>query len=182
MRYLLDSLQSYESGHGDALNPHRLELDKSFMGDHDALKAPTVAEFRTLSDQILTKLDKFSTQAHASRHSDTSPSRAHPPIPAMVSLSIQTVSDRTTLNLPTLAAAPTSLIPPETSSHMSREAVPTREDVPGTSIPLAGVSIPSVGKDSNSWRRAIDQWEHGDPSTGLIPLKDWPAEYYTGTM
>ncbi|KAJ7884814.1 hypothetical protein B0H14DRAFT_3740898 [Mycena olivaceomarginata] len=64
MRYLLDSLQSYESGHGDALNPHRLEMDKSFMGDYEVLKAPTVGEFRTLSDKILTKLENFSTQIH----------------------------------------------------------------------------------------------------------------------
>ncbi|KAJ7875889.1 hypothetical protein B0H14DRAFT_2568489 [Mycena olivaceomarginata] len=64
MPYLLDSLQSYESGHGDALNPHRLEMDKSFMGDYEVLKAPTVGEFRTLSDKILTKLENFSTQIH----------------------------------------------------------------------------------------------------------------------
>ncbi|KAJ7620669.1 hypothetical protein B0H17DRAFT_1164583 [Mycena rosella] len=180
MRYLLDSLQSYESGHGDALNPHRLEPDKSFMGDHDALKAPTVAEFRTLSEQILTKLDHFSTHVHTSCHSNTS---SHAPTPAMASLSIQTVFGANTSNSTTIATAPTSLIPSATSSHMSH-AEPIFEDarVPGTSIPLAGVSIPGVGKDSKSWRRAIDQWENGDPSTGLIPLKDWPAEYYTGKM
>ncbi|KAJ7182077.1 hypothetical protein C8R46DRAFT_1314001 [Mycena filopes] len=38
MRYLLDSLQSYESGHGDALYPFRNEPAKSFMGDSNALQ------------------------------------------------------------------------------------------------------------------------------------------------
>ncbi|KAJ7933625.1 hypothetical protein B0H13DRAFT_1480033, partial [Mycena leptocephala] len=31
MKYLLDSLQSYENGHGDALCPVPQEADKSFM-------------------------------------------------------------------------------------------------------------------------------------------------------
>jgi hypothetical protein len=33
-----------------------------------------------------------------------------------------------------------------------------------------------------AWRRAVDQWELGDPSVGLIPLKNWPPQYYTGAM
>ncbi|KAK6987789.1 hypothetical protein R3P38DRAFT_2366098, partial [Favolaschia claudopus] len=33
MRYLLDSLHSYEIGHGDALYPFRTEPDKSFMAE-----------------------------------------------------------------------------------------------------------------------------------------------------
>ncbi|KAJ7898823.1 hypothetical protein B0H14DRAFT_3554223 [Mycena olivaceomarginata] len=34
MKYLVDSLQSYETGHGDALCPVPHEADKSFMGEH----------------------------------------------------------------------------------------------------------------------------------------------------
>ncbi|KAJ7930271.1 hypothetical protein B0H13DRAFT_1518971, partial [Mycena leptocephala] len=62
MRYLLDSLQSYESGHGDALYPFRPEPDKIFMSDHNALQPPTTAEFRVFSEQILTKLDGLASQ------------------------------------------------------------------------------------------------------------------------
>lgn len=34
MKYLLDSLQSYENGHGDALNPLPRGTEVSFMGEH----------------------------------------------------------------------------------------------------------------------------------------------------
>jgi len=62
MRYLLDSLQSYESEHGGALYPFRMEPDKSFMSEHTALQPPTTAEFRLFGEQILTKLDSLATQ------------------------------------------------------------------------------------------------------------------------
>ncbi|KAJ7795219.1 hypothetical protein B0H14DRAFT_2532529 [Mycena olivaceomarginata] len=184
MRYLMDSLQSYESGHGDALNPHRLEADKSFMGDHDALKAPTVTEFRTLSEQILTKLDNFSIQIQSDRVSST-------PTTTSSSGSITTAVNLVASSLSLLPAAgihPTSLIPgTSNSSHHSTSAatqglIPMDEDPPTTTIPIAGVSIPSVGKGPDAWRRAVDQWIFGDPAVGLMPLNKWPPEYYKGPM
>ncbi|KAJ7916440.1 hypothetical protein B0H13DRAFT_2231652 [Mycena leptocephala] len=187
MRYLMDSLQSYESGHGDALNPHRLEADKSFMGDHDALKAPTVTEFRTLSKQILNKLDGFSTQI-CTNHSPSSPD-----VPVLGSVTTAVVTSFSA-TLPTAAATVssnlTSLIPPNNCSHSltspgqdpGQDPSPMDEDDAPTATPLPGASIPSVGRDANSWRRAVDQWEIGDPNAGLIPLKDWPPHYYTGSM
>ncbi|KAJ7473394.1 hypothetical protein FB451DRAFT_1468164 [Mycena latifolia] len=179
MRYLLDSLQSYESGHSDALNPHRLEPDKSFMGDHDVLKAPTVAEFRTFSQQILTKLDHVSTDIRTSNK--VSPNVLFPTT-ATAALSVQTAtSGSRPVTASAAVAHTTSLIQLATSPSLS-VSEPMGEEGASTSIPIPGVSIPSVGKDSKSWRRAIDQWEHGDPSAGVIPLKDWPPEYYTGTM
>jgi hypothetical protein len=33
-----------------------------------------------------------------------------------------------------------------------------------------------------AWRRAVDQWELGYPSVGLMPLKKWPPQCYTGAM
>ena len=52
MKYLVDSLQSYESGHSDALCPVQREADKSFMGDHKLFEPVTVNEFRTISSSI----------------------------------------------------------------------------------------------------------------------------------
>lgn len=167
MRYLMDSLQSYESGHGDALNPHRLQADKSFMGDHDALQAPSIAEFRLLSEQILTKLDNVSL---------STPSNTHP----TSSTAATTTTATTTPNSP----GP-SLIPGN-SSGGSTPPIPPDQNQPAihptATIPIPGVLIPGVGRDASAWRRAIDQWYFGDNKVGLKPLKDWPLHYYTGAM
>ncbi|KAJ7028164.1 hypothetical protein C8F04DRAFT_1044291 [Mycena alexandri] len=171
MRYLMDSLQSYESGHGDALNPHRLQMDKSFMGDHNALQAPTIVEFRLLSEQILTKLNNVSLSASSNIHPTSS----------------------TTANSPTHAATTTtipnsprpSLIPGNSLGGSTPSIPPDQNQVvvhPTATIPIPGVLIPSVGRDASAWRHAIDQWYFGDNKAGLTPLKDWPPNYYTGAM
>jgi hypothetical protein len=49
MKYLFDSLQSYESGHTDALCPIQNEPDESFMGDQKALGPVTNEEFHLFS-------------------------------------------------------------------------------------------------------------------------------------
>lgn len=49
--------------------------------------------------------------------------------------------------------------------------------------PIAGVRVPDIGTGEGAWRRAVVQWEEGDPSRGLdIALKNWPREWYTGDM
>ncbi|KAJ7182076.1 hypothetical protein C8R46DRAFT_1027878 [Mycena filopes] len=50
-------------------------------------------------------------------------------------------------------------------------------------VPIPGAIIPNVGRDAYSWKRAVDQWYHGDPANGLVvPIKDWPVQWYTGSM
>ncbi|KAJ7611843.1 hypothetical protein FB45DRAFT_843944 [Roridomyces roridus] len=174
MRYLLDSLQSYESGHGDNLNPHRWELDKSFMGENDALKPATSAELRTLTSKLMTAISSSPPQP---QH-DCARSHAPNPLSSISNAVPQLTTIRT-------AASPSQVA----ASHLtSGQATTTSElstnEARGTSspLPLAGIVIPSVGKDHMSWRRAVDQWEVGDPAVHLVPLKDWPREHYTGCM
>ena len=50
-----------------------------------------------------------------------------------------------------------------------------------SSLPIAGVSVPSLGHAPGAWRRAMKQWMEVDPQTGLA-LRDWPAKWYTGLM
>ncbi|KAJ7884335.1 hypothetical protein B0H14DRAFT_2564393 [Mycena olivaceomarginata] len=179
MRYLLDSLQSYESGHGDALNPHRLEMDKSFKGDYEVLKAPTVGEFRTLSDKILTKLENFSTQIHSTHlppaHGNTIAGSMAEAFNLMSLLPVTALS--TSNPSPVIPVQPTIWSQPSPHRHPDPA---TQSDAPTLWLPR--ISVPSVGKDAMAWRRAVDQWELGDPSVGLIPLKNWPPQYYTGAM
>lgn len=60
MRYLMDSLQSYETGHGDALCPIPKEAEKSFMGEHLLVKPVVTEEFRLVTSQILKKIGDLS--------------------------------------------------------------------------------------------------------------------------
>jgi hypothetical protein len=57
IKYLVDSLQSYESGHGDALHPIPLDPEKTFMGDDLALKPVTNHEFFRFKNSLDAKLD-----------------------------------------------------------------------------------------------------------------------------
>lgn len=192
MRYLLDSLQSYESGHGDALYPFRTEPDKSFMGEHNVLQPPTTAEFRLLGDQILTKLESLTTQAVTTSSiatlaaviqqtslSDSSVS-LHAPVPSSYSQLFAAARGQTDPNcrqlLPQMSATSTTdNNPPNTSASASSSS--------DGFILVPGAIIPNVGKDATAWKRAIDQWYNGDPSKGLTkPLKDWPDDWYKGAM
>lgn len=49
-------------------------------------------------------------------------------------------------------------------------------------LPIAGVFIPNLPRKKGSWKEAITQWERGDPDKGIMALKDWPKELYTGVM
>jgi hypothetical protein len=61
IKYLVDSLQSYESGHGDALHPIPLDPEKNFMGDHLALKPVTNHEFYEFKHSLNRLDDKLDT-------------------------------------------------------------------------------------------------------------------------
>ncbi|KAJ7873996.1 hypothetical protein B0H14DRAFT_3556286 [Mycena olivaceomarginata] len=60
IKHLVDSLQSYETGHDDALCPVPHEADKSFLGEHLLVKPVAAEEFRTVTSQIITDLRKIS--------------------------------------------------------------------------------------------------------------------------
>ncbi|KAJ6499742.1 hypothetical protein C8R47DRAFT_971639 [Mycena vitilis] len=195
MRYLLDSLQSYESGHGNALYPFCTEPDKSFMGDHNAMQPPTTAEFRALGEQIMSKLSGLAAQ--------TPPQLLVAAIAALVqqtSLSPNegSPSHPTFFLSPRAPHAPHACVPVlggtthvpvlGGSTHLRMQSdslpqMPDGSDSSDTVIPIAGAIIPGVGKDSQAWKRAIDQWYLGDPGKGLtVALKDWPTHWYTGAM
>ncbi|KAK6992392.1 hypothetical protein R3P38DRAFT_3226262 [Favolaschia claudopus] len=159
MRYLLDSLHSYEIGHGDALYPFRTEPDKSFMAEHNK--------------QILTKLDGLVSQAHKCLFSESHHLRDDIVCQSSVNHSLSCATSISGPEAPSLQQLPSG----NTSS----------DEDPDTGItavlPVSGAIIPAVGRDCDAWKRAIAQWYHGDPSQGLhVPLKDWPASWHTGSM
>ncbi|PBK89497.1 hypothetical protein ARMGADRAFT_1047110 [Armillaria gallica] len=64
------------------------------------------------------------------------------------------------------------------ASFTPREPCPSHPQAP----PIPGVVIPDIGKGPGAWRKAVKQWEEGDPLQGLQPLWDWPKEWYMGSQ
>ncbi|KAJ7812413.1 hypothetical protein B0H13DRAFT_1665854 [Mycena leptocephala] len=195
MRYLLDSLQSYESGHGDALYPFRTEPDKSFMGDHNIVQPPTTAEFRLLGEQILTKLEGLATQTITPSSIEALAAIQQTSIcyaPGAQATLISSISSSQTI-FPTARGwtdldcrQPLPQVSPTTEGDPPNTPESANTASNGSSkglIPIPDAIIPGVGKDARSWKRAITQWYDGDTSKGLTkPLSEWPDEWHTGDM
>ncbi|KAJ7753850.1 hypothetical protein B0H16DRAFT_1544129 [Mycena metata] len=163
MKYLLDSLQSYETGHGDALCPVPLEADKSFMGDHLLVRPVATEEFRTVTSQIITHLTKLSLTppacvcVHGSQDVPNSmASSGHHQFPA---------SATTGRNTGAVLRLPSTAQPNRTPTPPARDESPISNP---TQLSERVEIIPGV--------------EYGDPAKGLTPLRDWPCEWYSGGM
>ena len=62
IKYLVDSLQSFESGHGDALHPIPIDPINFFMGDHTAMAPATTEEVHQLSASISWNIQTLTTK------------------------------------------------------------------------------------------------------------------------
>ncbi|KAF8969669.1 hypothetical protein BDZ97DRAFT_1902438 [Flammula alnicola] len=156
IKYLVDSLQSFENSHGDALHPIPIEPGDFFLGDH-IRKTPSIWHSGGPSTA-----NDFEFGVDPS---------LDPELAMPVTVGINT----TPANAISHQVDPFQSGPP-TSSCSSR----SRSVSPST-LPLPGVSIPSLGRAAGAWRRALKQWTEVDPETGLA-LKDWPAKWYSGLM
>ncbi|KAJ7508230.1 hypothetical protein B0H11DRAFT_2169261 [Mycena galericulata] len=181
MKYLLDSLQSYEIGHSDALCPVPHEADKSFMGDHLMVKPVPTEEFRAVTSQIITQLSKISlNQPHCiCSHTSSTPSSDVMPshrvaAPVLQDSSAQAATVGAHMAASNSPSAPAQ--PPHTESVA--RPIPISQQI--TIIP--GVVIPDLKKGNTAWRDAVRQWEEGDPAKGLSPLRDWPRAWYSDGM
>ena len=91
------------------------------------------------------------------------------------------------INIPGFGEVQNSQIPgSKSTASCSSESVSSFESqnsrsVSPSSLPIAGVSIPSLEHAPGAWHRAVKQWTEVDPQTG-IALRDWPVKWYTGLM
>jgi hypothetical protein len=178
MKYLVDSLQSYETGHGDALCPIQTEADQSFMGDHLQLKAISIQEFRemkmSLDRRLINVVETVETSIRSLCKSDDNSTLTlysmHPSSPCPGPI-------RTPPETPRIEH-------PYTSASMSMSAPRTITAASKSTLTISTVTatIPDLRRGPNAWLQAVEQWEIGDPETNMAPLKDWPAENYTGAM
>jgi len=180
----VDTLASYESNHSDALCPIQREAIRSFNGDH-VLTAPTTAaetrEFKKSMDaqfqSVVAIMTLFLTQAVTGGAANMTPAAVFP--------QARTPAQSAAHNLPRPSAVPFSSnrsqppaipLPP-----VSRQTEPHHAAQASQAMPIPGLRIPNLPQGKDAWRMAVAQWEEIDPSTGKS-LKDWPTEWYTGTM
>ena len=200
IKYLVDSLQAYETGHGDALHPVQKGADQSFMGDHIATAHVTAGEVREMTHTITrtveralsTLTEKIQLVPHlCSQNGGTQGSRMDMPGagpggrgPPTRPRAQEVRSTSAPYTLPELQPISTSVL----------DQVPLEPDCPSVQEgdrpvklkrarvpPIPGVYIPDLGRKQGAWLRAIEQWENTDPMTNLA-LKDWPEEWYKGAM
>ncbi|KAK0478832.1 hypothetical protein IW261DRAFT_1337060, partial [Armillaria novae-zelandiae] len=182
MKYLVDSLQSYESGHSDVLHPLPKEAERSFMGDHVLEKPVTTAEFCVFAQAVLTRPAPAKMECtcpmpvHAASPSSFVNLGVVLPTPASQNLSVSSEQSRI---WPTQECSTYAMSHSLTGmSPTPREPCSSRPQAP----PIPGVVIPDIGKGPGIWRKVVKQWEVGEPLQGLQPLHDWPKEWYTGSQ
>ncbi|RDB18351.1 hypothetical protein Hypma_000596 [Hypsizygus marmoreus] len=191
MKYLMDSLQSYENGHGDALQPVPKGAEASFMGEHLEMQAATGGEVREMKrsvdrrideiDQKLDeKMDELVVKITAKFEETHLPSMSLSSSASGVRRAKPTVRAARVVSAPYVNRSP-SVSSDEYSSGSSDDGSSLSESKPKP-LPIPGVKIPHLGPGANAWKRALKQWEQGDPASGLLPLKDWPTAYYTNSM
>ncbi|KAJ7500182.1 hypothetical protein B0H11DRAFT_2155556 [Mycena galericulata] len=178
MRYLMDSLQSYETGQGDALCPIPKEAEKSFMGEHLLVKPVVTEEFRLVTSQILKKLGDINlgNNSQAINPSVVAGSQPSDSIPASGCIPAAPSSSRGVITLGD--SHPSSTHPVENDTAPQEQSPPLGKRV---SI-IPGVFIPDLKKGDFAWRDAVRQWEEGVPDKNVTPLRDWPKEWYTDGM
>ena len=177
MKYLVDSLQSLESDHTDALNPMAVDISQTFLGEGEMLKPATRADIRYMMESVMdTKREALAVHRNCEREfptvQDRRPASGQTHLMPGDAVGTDTgVAQVTVLQRESGQGRdihPTALAPPQTKA-------PKRSPIPGVVIPnLSRCPGKSV------WRDAIRQWEQGDPEKGMLALKDWPEEWYTG--
>ncbi len=197
MKYLFDSLQSYESSHGDALCPIRDEPDQSFMGDQKALQPLTNHKFRHFSASIFDTVSSLKTTLEAMegrisftgtgstpptiQHPNLSPTPAWHPSSNSGGAAWPVMPTDSAPQLLTSAASgsvsrnhghtpnPIPALPPSVSKQM-RQPKSSQQRL----APLPGAVIPDIPQGPNAWKTAVKQWDDF--------LKDWEPWKYTGIM
>ncbi|KAF8625509.1 hypothetical protein AX17_006821 [Amanita inopinata Kibby_2008] len=85
-------------------------------------------------------------------------------------------ADRTSSVHTTSTSTTTGSTSPPTQRGRYRK---DQDDTPPLRPIPTDLLIPDLPRGPNSWREAIKQWD-GDPSSGLLGLKDWPDDWFRG--
>ncbi|KIJ48005.1 hypothetical protein M422DRAFT_248153 [Sphaerobolus stellatus SS14] len=166
IKYLLDDLHNYEEGHGDALRPYRREKEVSLLAEHQDVQSMPRGEFMqfmqySFQPSIIAAMEQT---LDSKLSSWTSAPTAFSPVP--VSLSTQRAGEHN-------PSASTSHLPPSSQFTLPVQNAHTDEET----LPYT-LTIPTIKRSKDAWKRVIKDWENGDAARGLDkPLKDWSAAW-----
>lgn len=152
MKYLIDSLQSYEMDYGNALCPMQNEPKQSFMEDHVLMQPVTVNEFCMFTSALMSTLKMPPTNLNIPGLSIALPVSVSP----ILTPDTSSLTSPIQLNFSSPDHAP-ALVPLDNNPRLTNAA---------KSIPLAGVCIPDLPQHRGGWHIALRQWYDVDPKTG----------------
>lgn len=199
MKYLLDSLQSYENGHGDALQPVPSGFSESFIGERIEEAPVTAREVRELKRSVDEKFESIDrsldqkmdevidvvtriTSEFTGTQTCRSGIRNPPECRAERSVHAGRLGWMPYPPRAVSVASSSSDVPNEAASLAGPLSMRVQSEKGHRVAPIQGVNIPNLRAGPDAWRDAIKQWEEGDPATGLVALKDWSEAWYRGTM
>ena len=196
MKYLLDELQNYENDYGDQLAPGAVAKDVSFMGNHAEVQMATGKDMHNLTRSMHERIDsverKLGNQLGGLTHLVTSMAVSLAGVPAQTTEPHVSVLPAAAELLPgagmghlAVAWTPPPPLPQRTPSVGSDDGNLGSHGVRGdrsAPLPIAGVVIPDIKSGPGAWREAVRQWEEDEPLRDFKALRDWPHEWYTGTM
>jgi len=143
IKYLIDSLQSYESNYSDAMNPQKSE---SQTLNEQALQSQGLLLLNDKLDTFLSKITESIANTHLSSRSQPPAARIEPSIHTARASAMPYVSRVLSVN---------SADSHKSDSNGSRDdrCAKKRKQAP----PIPGVHVPDLGLDAEAWKRAILQ-------------------------
>ncbi|TFK49186.1 hypothetical protein OE88DRAFT_1810043 [Heliocybe sulcata] len=191
IRYLVDDLTYTENDHSNALCPIPTQNDLIFNGDDSRAAPITAQEYREFKDAIDRRFDEFISKFFALLHGTASIPMLHGHqalhyVPEVRPTAEEVLQNPLMSSMPSgirsaEVYAPSMIIEPPHSKGSARKKGASGKgtrDIP----PIPEASIPDLPKNKTAWREAIRQWEEPNPVTGCPALKDWPKDWYSGSM
>ncbi|KAF5333936.1 hypothetical protein D9758_018155 [Tetrapyrgos nigripes] len=187
IRYLLDELYTYEEDHSDALNPVKMPTSPSPPSSLNqtliTLVTSVAASVQSLQQSMVQLQSQWiqpppSLALQSDAPTFSSPLSSFPNQPLQ---STQTANPNVSFWL-LGTMAPAHHLGPVTSTHLQAALTVQNPSVFLADAPCMPI-IPGIDQRAgeNGWKQLVRDWETADPERGLlIPLKDWPKEWYEG--
>jgi len=178
MRYLMDSLIRQEEGHQDALCP--VPVDKP-CGETDLSQPMTKGDACHLVESVVTVVK---TSLQPGMQFQSPGNATAPTTPATITPTVETQAQPPSCGNALSNCRRNTQPSPSGTFRLSesRQQSDSEDQEQSILLPVPGVYVCNISRTRGSWREAVKQWEEGDPSRNILPLKDWPLEWYTGAM
>ena len=192
MWYLVDSLQSFENDHADALYPRDVNKSEMYLAEGELYQPVTRAGLRAdlqcaFAAAKVTCPIPSAVPQHAVGNGHGLPTASM--VMAASWQMTQTPAGHQLVSLPKPIIRPVAAATAIRSVTVGIE--PIRKTSQYECAPLATchqqlttplIYIPNLPRGFHTWREAVCQWDEGVPEVGIPPLRDWDRALYTKAM